>query len=517
MLRSRVHGLGAGTQSRLTAHCRHLSDVREIEDHQLKDVRVDSLAETLEAHRASNRASLIRHTHHETKKTDKSGALTRYFRSFDPEKAQPEQPIIRKQPAKPKQQHYSPFGRIHARRQWLDNEQVLRSFGSYIEPTFDWVAPSQSTAEERFRTQRPYLQDPEDLAVGLQRSQTLDDCIRGLEAWLTITQEESIARETLTSRITNQLRRIVSEDTNLIHFGSMKTGLAMPTSDTDIGLWVPSIHERGYPSRSFRISTASILKKIHDSVKLEEGVDVKPLLGIKFPLLRYIFRRSNFEVQVVSAPSSDGAEELVRGYMDEFPQLKPIYMVLRVALQARSLDSPATGGLSSYCLIMMMVKFLRSGRTSRRDDLGHTLIGFLNYWASRSTNDYAFCPDPSAIWEKRDYSMAVTKKLKKLQQTDPLEYWRDRLAMRMDEQPYLLTMQDPARWDNDIGRHTYRIMDIRTTFAKLASFLQQWRASSNKATEDPFDRFFGSRLARIQAQRSDLIREAGTMQSYEAP
>ena len=68
-------------------------------------------------------------------------------------------------------------------------------------------------------------------------------------------------------------------------------------------------------------------------------------------------------------------------------------------------------------------------------------------------------------------------------------------------------MQDPARWDNDIAFPTYRIMDVRETFKRLAKMQQHSIKSRENLSHDPFERFFGSRLARIQIQRTALLTE----------
>ena len=241
-----------------------------------------------------------------------------------------------------------------------------------------------------------------------------------MEKWLEDSPEEKNAKERLTTWVVQQVRKATPEGTTLQPFGSEVTGLAMSSSDTDLGLHVPSIHDRPLRTIGFAQKVKKLLLQIQDS--LPDGHDFSVLYQKSrfFPLVRCVFSRSQYEVQIVSAPSSDESNELVRGYLQEFPQLRPLYFVVRVALQARLLHTPSTGGLGSYCLIMMLVKFFRSGQTSRRDNLGHTLIRFLQYWATRNTTDYAFCPDPPAIWKKRDRITAAPKGLDILQRNDPV-------------------------------------------------------------------------------------------------
>jgi DNA polymerase sigma len=56
----------------------------------------------------------------------------------------------------------------------------------------------------------------------------------------------------------------------------------------------------------------------------------------------------------------------VRGLSQQFPQLTPLALVLKQFLKARSLHAAYTGGLSSYCLVLLVVAFLQQRRNATR-------------------------------------------------------------------------------------------------------------------------------------------------------
>jgi hypothetical protein len=54
------------------------------------------------------------------------------------------------------------------------------------------------------------------------------------------------------------------------------------------------------------------------------------------------------------------AARLVKSYVDALPQLRPLAIILKHFLKGQGLNDTYTGGLSSYCLVMMLVSFLQT-------------------------------------------------------------------------------------------------------------------------------------------------------------
>ena len=56
---------------------------------------------------------------------------------------------------------------------------------------------------------------------------------------------------------------------------------------------------------------------------------------------------------------------MIKHYLDTMPALRPLIMVLKAFLTARSLNSAALGGLGSYALSLIAISFLQVGGMDR--------------------------------------------------------------------------------------------------------------------------------------------------------
>ncbi|MCO5559557.1 hypothetical protein L7F22_013158 [Adiantum nelumboides] len=85
------------------------------------------------------------------------------------------------------------------------------------------------------------------------------------------------------------------------------------------------------------------------------------------------------------APSHTGLRtaELVRELTAQFPAITPLALVLKQFLTDRSLDHPYTGGLSSYCLVILITRFLQHQHhigCPFQQNLGSLLMDFLHFF-----------------------------------------------------------------------------------------------------------------------------------------
>ena len=185
MLRKCVHGPRRYLQQAFTL--RSSSSVTRrynSSDPQLKDVYVDSLGATLEAHRESNRAGLIRKTDGKLGDRPRTVAADRHVESnrslytteerirktnHDQNHANKTVQPTRRQNNGGRKKLYPSDTGFERKRKYLDNEKALRAFGSYIEPVLDWVAPYQWTAERESRMRQPYLDHDAEPLTGLDK------------------------------------------------------------------------------------------------------------------------------------------------------------------------------------------------------------------------------------------------------------------------------------------------------------------------------------------------------------
>lgn len=51
--------------------------------------------------------------------------------------------------------------------------------------------------------------------------------------------------------------------------------------------------------------------------------------------------------------------EFINGFVTKFPEIRNLAILLKQLLYERSLNNAYTGGLSSYCLVVMIISFFQ--------------------------------------------------------------------------------------------------------------------------------------------------------------
>lgn len=160
-------------------------------------------------------------------------------------------------------------------------------------------------------------------------------------------------------------------------FGSFKTGLYLPTSDIDLvvfGEWT------GLP-----------LNQLKDALIRENVTDrdnIKVLDKASVPIIKVTETKTDLRIDI-SFNMKNGVKSaaLIKEYLNEFPCLKYLAMVLKQFLLQRDLNEVWTGGIGSYSLILMIVSFLqlhpRIDARSRDNNLGVLLIEFFELYGKQ--------------------------------------------------------------------------------------------------------------------------------------
>lgn len=72
--------------------------------------------------------------------------------------------------------------------------------------------------------------------------------------------------------------------------------------------------------------------------------------------------------------------ELLLMWLEYYPCLSSMGLLLKYFLSMRKLNNLYKGGISSYCLILMIICFLKYFNLGHSDDLGENLIEFLKFF-----------------------------------------------------------------------------------------------------------------------------------------
>ncbi|GJV11042.1 nucleotidyltransferase family protein isoform 4 [Tanacetum coccineum] len=185
-------------------------------------------------------------------------------------------------------------------------------------------------------------------------------------------------------------------------FGSNATGLSLPTSDVDLVVSLPPVRNLEPIKEAGILEGRNGIKETclqhaarylanqewvkNDSLKIVENTAI-PIIRLvvevpsdlivpassNLPLVRQPVDQEIFsqdddtDVQSIQidisfkAPSHTGLQttELVKKLTEQFPAATPLALVLKQFLADRSLDQSYSGGLSSYCLILLITRFLQ--------------------------------------------------------------------------------------------------------------------------------------------------------------
>ncbi|KAF8788360.1 Terminal nucleotidyltransferase 4B like protein [Argiope bruennichi] len=131
-------------------------------------------------------------------------------------------------------------------------------------------------------------------------------------------------------------------------FGSFRTGLYLSSSDIDMvifGEW-----------KSLPLSTLS--QALENNGILDSDINI--IANATVPIIRLVHSPSGIRVDI-SFNMSNGVEsaKLVKKMMKQHPALPKLVLILKQFLVHRGLNEVYNGGMSSYCLTLLIVSFLQ--------------------------------------------------------------------------------------------------------------------------------------------------------------
>uniref|UniRef100_A0A0D9WT28 Polymerase nucleotidyl transferase domain-containing protein n=1 Tax=Leersia perrieri TaxID=77586 RepID=A0A0D9WT28_9ORYZ len=140
--------------------------------------------------------------------------------------------------------------------------------------------------------------------------------------------------------------------------------------------------------------------------------------------------------------------ELVRELTQQFPAAVPLALILKKFLADRSLDHPYSGGLSSYCLVLLIIRFLQHEHHLGRpinQNLGSLLMDFLYFFGNVfDPRHMRISIQGSGIYLNRERGHSI----------DPIH------------------IDDPLCPANNVGRNCFRIHQCIKAFADAFTVLE---------------------------------------------
>jgi len=272
-------------------------------------------------------------------------------------------------------------------------------------------------------------------------------------------------------------------------FGSVSTGLSLPQSDLDVVIVLPTVRTHAPVMEAgvlegrdgIKETYAQIAARYLASQKWVKPESLKQIDSTAVPIIKLATQEEadggkvmQFDISF-EGPGHTGLRTTgwVYDMVRHDPVILPVALVLKQFLRARSLDRGYSGGMSTYCLVILLVRYrqmqMRQEEQCRElseenqapssDDCGSVLLGFLHFYASE------FAPRTTGV-SITAMDAATGKVVGALPARDPKNF-----------DP--LYIEDPLDSSNNVGKNCFRIFIIQRAFAEAFQTL------SAAGDEDP--------------------------------
>ncbi|XP_025115205.1 non-canonical poly(A) RNA polymerase PAPD5-like isoform X2 [Pomacea canaliculata] len=285
---------------------------------------------------------------------------------------------------------------------------------------------------------------------------SLHEEIKDFFQYMSPQPEEARMRNEVVGRIEAVIKELWPEAKVEI-FGSFRTDLYLPTSDIDLvvfGQW------KNLPLWTLQ---DALLKR-----KIVENEKIKVLDKASVPIVKMTDAATEVKVDIsfnMDHNNANGVESarLIQKFLQDYPNLKYLVLVLKQFLLQRDMNEVFTGGISSYSLTLLAISFLqlhpRLDAATPQANLGVLLIEFFELYG-RNFNYMRTgirIKDGGAYVPKEE----ITKE------------------MENGHRPSLLCIEDPLNPGNDIGRSSYGAMHVKQAFEYAFLVLSQAMAPYN--------------------------------------
>ena len=493
-----------------------------------RNIVVDDLAATLEAHRAYNRASNLSdhvsdqgskgHETHPGRKSQKDNAITHrpaprigvaVVRWKDALSRRPADPV-------PGAQGLAGESEIITSSigpEFVKADDPLEYEGMPRDPQNTW----RLKFSEREGLARPWVAYMNE--TGEAPSERLSSEILAFEAYMKLTPAEEVA-----SRLVfTDVRELLEKQCRIKLLGSRSTGLATSQSDIDISASYKShkdydLEKKPSGGDLLRKTSLNLLRHVQKRISQSKLFDLTLFVRARIPIVCAKHIATGLEVQIQGPVEFSLQQEFIETYLAEIPQLRPVYIAIRHCLTIRDLATSSRGGLGSYSILMMIIRALKCSEV----DLVHLtladqLLHVLKFWGSCDTYNFGYSVDPPMTFQKtvvqHDGALENTSVV---DADDPQSLGLASIQIFQPRRPYLLCLQDPTNHLNDLGKNANDIKHIQRTFLALHDCMRHTMEVKQPLAKD----FLGphSHLAAlVQANYLDFEHHRSRVEQYALP
>ncbi|XP_067929695.1 terminal nucleotidyltransferase 4B-like [Watersipora subatra] len=248
------------------------------------------------------------------------------------------------------------------------------------------------------------------------------------------------AEKHMRKQVVNRIQEVIQSlwpQAKVDVFGSFETGLYLPTSDIDLvvfGKWTNlplwtlenAFVERGIADRS----TIKVLDKA------------------SVPIIKVVDKRTDVKVDIsFNQVSGVRSVKYIKDFLTTYPNLKYLVLILKQYLLQRELNEVYTGGISSYCLLYLIISFLQLHPHFNPQDPNRNLAVLLIEFFELYGCNFNYNKVGIRIKDGGGY---VQKQLL--------------TNLYGGNAPSFLYIEDPLNSDNDLGRSSYGAYQVKMSF-----------------------------------------------------
>ena len=161
------------------------------------------------------------------------------------------------------------------------------------------------------------------------------------------TDAEVSMRADITARYSTLVTRLWPS-AHAAAFGSTRTSLFLPMSDVDLVVL-------GKTSGHDPLAKLSVILRASGLAR-----DVNYIAHAKVPIVKLVDKPTGCCVDVcLNQNSGISSSRLVLAYMKEMSALRPLVFVLKFFLHQHGFSETYTGGIGSYCIVLMIASYLQ--------------------------------------------------------------------------------------------------------------------------------------------------------------
>jgi DNA polymerase sigma len=292
-----------------------------------------------------------------------------------------------------------------------------------------------------------------------------------------LSPEELRLRELTILRLRTCIEKVWNEAI-VLPFGSSATDLSLPLSDIDVSVFLPN---------AAAVSNKTGLNKIAKRLRTDAiAANMRVIAHARIPIIKYTDSRTGIDVDVcIDTPNGVQNSTQLADLLSQYPEAKPLVIIIKYLLRMRGLHEVFSGGLGSYSIVMMVLAHLQhvhANFTYHYDhkqkalNLGSLFLDFLSFYGSFLNLDevgVAIANGGSYFERNRRY---------------------------FGPNPGVLCVEDAFDSKNDVGAKSYRFDVVKDTFQYAWSILtnvrlyelltrchRERRITPNTATSDSKD------------------------------